>query len=379
MDSRINPFRVMDIVKAAGQYDDTIHFEVGQPDLPPPPGVKRALKKAIDRDMFSSYTESKGIYSLREAISRHYAREYDVDVDPDRILITPGTSVAFMVAYQLLLDVGKRVAIADPSYPCYRNFAYMVGAEPVLVEVGAKERYLMTPALLESMELRFDALHISSPSNPTGTLYRDHELKRLSEYCSQNGIGLICDELYHGLVYNDRAPSALEYSDEHIVINGFSKYFCMPGMRIGWMVLPEYLVRRAEIVAQNLYISASTLSQYAALEAFDYDYLEHVRETYRYRRDMVYERLNELFGVETPPEGAFYIWCDVSKYTSDSFDFSEKLLTEIHVAVTPGIDFGTDERMKRYLRFSYTRDEEHLREGLDRLGAYLGSIARNGG
>ena len=323
---KITPFRVMDLVRRAQAFDDTIHFEIGQPDLPPAPGVKRALMEAVEIGRFA-YTESLGLWALREKIATHYLHDYGIVVDPGRILITPGTSIAFMVAYVLLLPSGGTLAVSDPSYPCYRNFAYMVDAEPLFIPVGPENGYQLSPEMLEGYDVNL--LHISSPSNPTGTLYSGDNLQALSIFCRKNGIGFISDELYHGLVYGERAHTALEYSDDGIVINGSSKYFCMPGLRLGWMVLPEQLLRPAEIIAQNLFISAPTLSQYAALEAFDYNYLSTVRESFRQRRDYLYEALSPLFPIEMKPNGAFYIWCDVSKYTDDALAFADELLEKL--------------------------------------------------
>ena len=360
-------FRVMDLVREASRYEDTIHFEVGQPDLPPSPRVKRALIDAVTEDHFS-YTESLGLPQLREKIASHYHREYGVEVEPSRILLTPGTSIAFLVAYLLTLRHGEVLGMSDPSYPCYKNFAHMVDVEPLFMPIGREDSYQLTPAHLEPHTMQ--ALHISSPSNPTGTIYSSDNLKALIEYCEQKDIAFISDELYHGLVYDSKVATALEFSDDVIVINGFSKYFCMPGIRLGWMILPPQLVRPAEIIAQNLYISAPTLSQYAALEAFDYEHLYATREEFRARRDYLYEALSPYFQIDAKPDGAFYLWCDVSAYTDDAVEFSQELLREIHIAVTPGIDFGSNST-KHYLRFSYTRSIEHMREGVERLVEYL--------
>ncbi len=365
----LTPFYVMELVRRAQRYDDVIHFEVGQPDLPPPPGVRRALAAAVAEGRYA-YTESLGLYALREKIAAHYLHDYGVEIDPDRILFTPGTSLAFMVAYELLAGPGDRIGMQDPSYPCYKNFAAMVDAEAVFLPAGPEKGYRLDVSDLEGVEL--EVLHLSSPSNPTGTLYPAERLKAIVDHCRERGIAFVSDELYHGLVYETPAPSALEFGDDVIVINGFSKYFCMPGLRLGWMVLPEDLVRPAEIIAQNLFISAPTLSQYAALEAFDYGYLEAVRETFRKRRDFLYDALSELFPIDARPEGAFYLWCDVSAYREDAVAFSEELLEAIHIAVTPGIDFGRH-GTGHTLRFAYTREIDHLREGIERLKDYLHS------
>ncbi len=357
----------MDVVRKAQRYADTIHFEIGQPDLPPAPAVKEALHRAIDEDRFA-YTESLGLLALRERIAAHYRHDYGARVDPGRILIVPGTSTAFLIAYLLTLEQGGVLGLADPSYPCYKNFAHMVDVQPHFFPIDHTDGYQLTPEHLQGVHL--DALHISSPANPTGTVYSRENLQALAEYCRSEKITFISDELYHGLVYDEPASSALEFGDDVIVINGFSKYFTMPGLRLGWMVLPQPLVRPAEIIAQNLYISAPTLSQYAALEAFDYDYLSQVRETFRQRRDYLYEALNPLFPIDARPDGAFYLWADVSAYTDDAVVFADELLRECHVAVTPGIDFGTN-GTQHYLRFSYTREIGHMREGVERLLRYL--------
>jgi aspartate/methionine/tyrosine aminotransferase len=329
----------------------------------------------VERGRFA-YTESLGLSALRRKISEHYRRDYGVEVDPGRILVTPGTSLAFMVAYELLAGPGDRIGMQDPSYPCYKNFAAMVNAEAVFLPAGAEKNYRIDLEDLEGRELT--VLHLSSPSNPTGTLYPPEALERITAYCRERGITFVSDELYHGLVYDTTAHTALEFGDDVIVINGFSKYFCMPGLRLGWMILPEALVRPAEIIAQNLFISAPTLSQYAALEAFDYGYLEEVREAFRRRRDFLYGELEALFPVDARPEGAFYLWCDVSSLGSDAVALSETLLEAIHIAVTPGIDFGTHET-RHYLRFAYTREIDHLAEGVERLRRFLHERGGAGG
>ncbi len=364
---KLSSFIVMDIVREAQRFDDTIHFEVGQPDLPPPPAVIEASKRAIERLDFA-YTPSKGLVELREKIAKHYLNSYGVEIDIERILITPGTSTAFMMAYLLTLESGESVAMSDPSYPCYKNFAYMVDADPLAVPYGKEDGYLLTPEMLEGIEC--NVLHISSPSNPTGRIYDRESLKALSQYCKDRDITLISDELYHGLVYDSKECCALEFDDEAIVINGFSKYYCMPGFRTGWIIVPQELSRYAEIIAQNLYISAPTISQYAAIEAFDYKYLNSVRETFRQRRDYLYGALKDIFDIDAKPEGAFYLWCDISRYSDDSVAFAKRMLEDIHVAVTPGIDFGSY-GTKRYIRFAYTGEIEHMREGVERIREWI--------
>jgi len=364
---RFLPFYVMELVRKAQRYEDAVHFEIGQPDLAPPPGVREALRRNAEAGR-TDYTESLGLRALRERISEHYRHDYGIEVDPGRILVTPGTSIAFLIAYELLAGPGERIGVADPSYPCYKNFAAMVDAETVFLPAGKEKGFRLAPEDLEGKELKL--LHLSSPSNPTGTMYDGERMADLIRFCRERGIVFVSDELYHGLVYDAKSHTALEYSDEAIVINGFSKYFCMPGLRLGWMILPEELVRPAEILAQNLYISAPTLSQYAALEAFDYDYLTQVRETFRRRRDWLYAELKDIFEIDAKPDGAFYLWCDISRYGDDAVSLSERLLEELHVAVTPGIDFGVH-ATKHHLRFAYTREIEHMAEGVERIRTLL--------
>ncbi|MDU8923740.1 aminotransferase class I/II-fold pyridoxal phosphate-dependent enzyme [Pasteurellaceae bacterium LIM206] len=363
----MSAFIVMDIVREAGKYPDAIHFEIGQPDLPPSDKVKRALQQALANNAFA-YTESLGLLSLREEICRYYHRTYGVEINPNRVLLTPGTSGGFLVAYALTLVNGDKLGLTDPSYPCYKNFAYMMDIQPEFIPVDHSQRYQLGVEQLQGRPIK--ALQISSPANPTGNIYTAERLKALNEYCMANRIDFISDELYHGLVYDEQAATALQFNPNAYVINGFSKYFCMPGMRLGWLIVPENKVREAEIIAQNIFISAPTLSQYAALAAFDEEFLTAVRETFKARRDFLYEELKRLFTIEFKPQGAFYLWADVSEYTDDSYLFAKKMLREIHVAATPGIDFGTN-GTKHYLRFAYTRDIAHLREGVERMKTWL--------
>ncbi len=364
---KISSFIVMDIVKEAQKYENAIHFEIGQPDLMPSPKVKEALHEAINNNAFS-YTESLGLKSLRIKIKEHYKKTYDVNINEDQILLTPGTSGAFLVAYTLCLKHNQTLGMSDPSYPCYKNFAHMLDINPAFMKINKETNYELRVEHLKNKDL--NALQISSPANPTGNLYEKDTLASLIKYCNENKIAFISDELYHGLTYEQNAHTALEFSNDVFVINGFSKYYCMPGLRLGWIIVPKKHIRTAEKIAQNIFISAPTLSQYGALEAFDYEYLEDVKNTFKQRRDYLYKELNELFEVDAKPQGAFYLWVNVSKYTNDSFAFSKLLLKEIQVATTPGADFANVDA-NLYLRFAYTRDINHLKEGIKRLRAYL--------
>ncbi len=371
--SNFSSFIVMDILQKASLLDDVVHMEIGEPDLEPSPKVIQALEKAI-KDKKFYYTSSLGLPELREAISQHYWNYYGIDVSPERIAITVGTSGAFLVAYSIVMDFGDKVALADPSYPCYKNFAYMLGIEPVFVPVDESTNYQITFDMLRDLD-NIKALHISSPSNPTGTLYDDKTLRDLCDFCESRGIYLISDEIYHGLVYEKRERTVLEFFDKAIVINGFSKFFCMPGFRLGWMVLPQELVRKAEIVLQNLYISAPTLSQYAAIHAFDYEHLKNVKSVFKRRRDTLYQGIKEVFDIKAKPEGAFYIWASIEKYSENSYAFCMDLLEKTKVAITPGIDFGKN-NTKKHIRLAYTKDEKVLLEGIRRIRHYVEELKR---
>ncbi len=366
---KVSPFLVMDILKEAQSLGDVVHMEIGEPDLEPSPKVIEALERAI-KDRNFSYTPSLGLWELRERISKHYYDYYGVDVSPSRVIITTGTSSAFLIVYALLLDYGDKIVLSDPSYPCYKNFAYILDIEPLMVNVDHSTNYQITPDHLIDIK-GFKAIHISSPSNPTGNLYQEDNLKALCQFCDERGIYLISDEIYHGLVYDKKERTVLEFSQRAIVINGFSKAFCMPGFRLGWLILPdEDLVRKAELISQNLYISAPTISQYAALGAFDYEYLEHVRDTYKKRRDLLIKELDGVGEIDVYPEGAFYLWMDVSKYGMNSYELSMRLLREAKVAVTPGIDFGKN-NTDRFIRISFAKDGGTLQEGARRIRDYL--------
>ena len=369
----ISAFQVMDILKEANQYKDVVHFEIGEPDLLPSPKVVSALHRAVDEHRFG-YVNSLGIMPLREKISEHYLKTYGVSISPERILITVGTSGAFLVAYSMLLNRGERIALTDPSYPCYKNFAYLFDIEPVFIPLEPSNGFHLSMDSLKSVtDIR--ALHLPSPSNPLGTLYNGDELREIVEYCDEKKLHFISDEIYHGLSYDEKAHSALEYSDNAIVINGFSKLYAMPGLRLGWMIVPPHLVRQAEIVIQNVSISAPTISQYACIEAFDYPELEKSREIYKKRRDFLYSALQELFTIHARPDGAFYIWADISKYGLNSEDFAKVLLDKIHVGVTPGTDFGFHHTTD-HIRLAYTRNIDELKEGVNRLREFLPKLQK---
>jgi len=363
----LTPFIVMDIVKEAAKYNDVIHFEIGQPDLLPSLKVKEALLKATQENRFA-YTQTEGLEILREKIAAHYKKVYNIKIDSKNIILTPGTSGAFLLAYSLVLDYKKVLGFSDPGYPSYKNFSYILDINPLFINVDKNSNFCITKDHLKNKKL--EALQISNPSNPTGNIYEKESLKELIKYCEEKNIAFISDELYHGLTYESKVHSALEFSENVIVINGFSKYFCMPGFRLGWIIVPNKYLRKAIIMAQNLFISPPTLSQYAAIEAFDYEYLENVNKIFKKRRDFLYENLKDIFKIPIKPQGAFYIWADISKYSNNAFLFSKKLLKDIQVALTPGVDFGKN-NTENFVRFSYTTDIKNLKTGVERLKSYL--------
>jgi len=367
---RITPFMVMDILARARQMPDAIHMEVGEPDLPPSERVMEAYERAIRERRFH-YTPASGLPELRERIAGYYKDRYGVSVSPGRIIITPGTSGAFLVVFALLTDTKRRLVLSDPSYPCYKNFACFLDTEPIFIRVDKSTGYEIMPEHVKEHS-GTGAIMVSSPANPTGNLYREGTLRGLIEVCEERGIYFISDEIYHGLVYDRREHTALEFSDRAIVINGFSKYFCMPGFRVGWMILPDDLVRKAEIIVQNIFIAANTPAQYAALEAFDEDHLRYVRDTFRQRRDVLYKELKDIFSIDVMPDGAFYIWADIGRYSNDSMEFCRRLLDQKAVAITPGIDFGRN-RTQDHVRFAYTQDISILRTGVERIREFLGA------
>ena len=362
--SQVASFMVMDVLRAANERaaagDAVYHLEVGQPGTAAPAGVLDAAAEALRSDRIG-YTEALGIAPLRRAISQHYRDYYGVDFDPERIVVTTGSSGGFVLAFLSAFDAGDRVALATPGYPCYRNILFALDVEPVPLAAEAADRFQPTPALLDKAQRDgpLDGLIVASPSNPTGTMLQEEEFRALSDYCDAHGIRLISDEIYHGITYEHRAATALTCSDSAIVINSFSKYFSMTGWRIGWMVVPEDMLRTIECLKQNLFISAPTLSQHAACAAFECAEENDRRvDAYRANRDLLLNALPKAgFDRLAPADGAFYIYADVGELTNDSESFCRRILDETGVALTPGLDFDP-ERGNRYVRFSYAETGE---------------------
>lgn len=363
----IPPFLVMDIMQAAAEREAeqkaVYHLEVGQPGTPAPQGVLAAAKRALDENRLG-YTLSMGIPELRAAIAKHYAKTYNVDLDPARVVVTTGSSAGFVLSFLSAFDSGDRVAMASPGYPCYRNILSAFGIEPVLLLTEAEHRFQPTPELLEKAVREggpIDGLIIASPSNPTGTMIGPDEMSALTEYCRENNIRLISDEIYHGLTYESAASTALAFEENAVIINSFSKYFSMTGWRLGWMVIPEDLMRAVECLAQNLFISAPTLSQIGGVAAFDCeDELSANILKYKANRDLLLEQLPKAgFDRLAPVDGAFYIYADVVELTNDSLSFCRRILNETGVAIASGVDFDPD-RGHRYVRFSFAESAEQV-------------------
>ncbi|RTZ61565.1 MAG: pyridoxal phosphate-dependent aminotransferase [Gammaproteobacteria bacterium] len=369
----ITPFIVMEILEKAKELErrgrDIVHMEIGEPDLPPSPKVLEALKELKGANL--GYTDSLGIWELREAIARYYWETYGVDISPERVIVTTGTSGGFSLIFSALFEVGEGIVFTDPGYPCYKNFARVYCLKPLTAKVEKETDYELTPEVLEEINQPFKGFLVTSPSNPLGNIYKRETLKALVEYAHQRGKIFISDEIYHGLNYSAPVHTALEFGDDVIVVNGFSKYFCMPGFRLGWVVVPQRFVKPLRLVVQNLFISPPTPSQLLALKALeDRQYLREVRETFRKRRDYLYGELKKLFDIPVEPQGAFYIWANVGRYAKSGYEFSLKLLEEVGVATTPGVDFGNN-NTQSFVRFSYTSRLERLREGVRRIKLFL--------
>ncbi|MET0599474.1 MAG: aminotransferase class I/II-fold pyridoxal phosphate-dependent enzyme [Mesorhizobium sp.] len=371
----VEPFHAMDVLAEANRLKSLGHrvisMAVGQPSDPAPRAVRDAAARAL-ADGRIGYTDALGRVSLREAIATHYADHYGVAVSPGRIAVTTGSSAAFNLAFLTQFDVGDRVAIAAPGYPAYRNVMAALGLEVVEISLEGAG-YLSAAHVAETHRERpLKGVLFASPANPTGALIPPAELGRLVDLAAELDISVISDEIYHRLVYAGRDTTALAFGDQVTVINSFSKYYCMTGWRIGWMVLPEALVRPVERVQQSLYISAPDLSQIAATEAFGAtEELEAVKARYAANRAFLIDRLPQLeLPIAAPMDGAFYAYADVSRLTNDSMAFARRMLAEAHVAATPGHDF--DPRAgHRFMRFSYAGSPEEMAEAADRLAHWL--------
>jgi aspartate/methionine/tyrosine aminotransferase len=374
--SAVPPFIVMDVMLAAAareaQGHKVIHMEVGQPGTPAPRAAREAVRKALDRDTLG-YTLALGLPELRARIAQHYAERYGVAVSPDRVVVTTGSSAAFVLAFLALFDVGAKVGLPSPGYPCYRHILSALGQGTVLLTTDASARWMPTGAQVEAAvkSERIAGLVLASPANPTGTMLEPARLAEIAAACRRHRIWLVSDEIYHGLTYGMPEETALAHSSDAVVINSFSKYFSMTGWRIGWLIVPEALVRPIERLAQNLYISPPTVAQVAALGAFEgRDELEANKRVYAQNRALLLEELPKAgLGNILPADGAFYLYADVGDLTDDSIAFSKEMLHETGIAATPGVDFDT-ERGKRYVRFSYAGATADMAEAARRLATW---------
>jgi aspartate/methionine/tyrosine aminotransferase len=375
---RVEPFLAMDVLAAAAakerRGDSVVHMEVGQPSAPAPRVVREAAMRALEEGRIG-YTEALGIAPLRARIAQHYRDVYGVDVSPERVVVTTGSSAGFVLAFLALFDKGARVAISAPGYPAYRNILAALDLEPAPVSLRAATGWRMDASGIEQAhaEVPLRGVLAMSPANPSGTMIARDGLADIAATCRRNSLWFISDEIYHGLTYGEPAHSALEVEPEAVVINSFSKYYCMTGWRVGWLVVPEQLVRPMERLAQNLYISAPYLSQVAALAAFDAtEELEVVKAGYARARDVLLNELPRL-GISEfhPADGAFYIYADVARFTNDSIGFCRRMLDEAGVATTPGLDFD-HEQGAYHLRLSFAGGEEVCREAMVRLKTWLG-------
>ena len=375
--SDVPAFMVMDVVAAAARLEAAgrriIHMEIGQPAAAAPTSAIAAAQGALATGRIG-YTPALGNTSLRQRIARHYAERYGIDIDPERVVLTTGSSAAFMLAFLSMFEPGDRIAIASPSYPPYRNVLTALGCEAVPIEATAATRFALTPAALLAAhaERPLQGVLVASPANPTGTMMTPDALAALIRAAQAEGIAFISDEIYHGLDYAFPAQTALNISADAVVINSFSKYFCMTGWRIGWMVAPEPLVRPIERLQQNLAISVPALAQVAAEAAFDgCDEMEAVKHGYEVNRRILMEGLPRAgFDQFLPVDGAFYLYADVSRFCNDSLDFARRMLEEAGVAATPGADFDPVHG-RRFIRFCYAGATAEVAEAVERLTAWL--------
>ncbi len=373
----IDPFIVMDVMAEANRREaggeDIIHMEVGQPATPAPRAARERAMKALAAEERLGYTEALGLPILRERIARYVTERYGERIGPERVVVTAGSSAGFVLAFLAILEPGAALGLPSPGYPCYRQILKALGQRPHLIETSGQGRWMPTAADVDRLaEDSAAGLLLASPNNPTGTMVQGARLAELADACRRRGLWLISDEIYHGLEYDVPAETALQHSDEAIVVNSFSKYFSMTGWRIGWLVVPEALSRTIERLAQNLYISPPAISQIAALGAFDgIDELEAIKQRYARNRAMLLEELPRA-GLDAilPADGAFYLYADISRYTGDSASFAKTMLRETGVAATPGIDFDPD-RGGCYLRLCYAGMEDEMHEAARRIAGWL--------
>ncbi len=375
--SDVPPFIVMDVMSAAAQIEreggEVIHMEIGQPAAGAPSTAIAAAQKALAGGPIA-YTDALGIPSLRQRIARHYDETYGVAVDPERICVTTGSSGGFLLSFLSMFSAGDRVAVATPGYPAYYNILQALGVEVVEIETGPATRWSLTGEMIAAAHAKqpLNGVLVMSPGNPTGVVMTPAALADVTGVCERLGLWFISDEIYHGLTYEQPAESALKFLDDAVIVNSFSKYFCMTGWRIGWLVLPERLVRPIERLTQNFNISVPYLSQVAAEAAFEgRAEMEAVRAVYARSRDLLLRELPKIgLGSHLPIDGAFYAFIDVGHLTNDSAEFCRRMLQEAGVAATPGLDFDRS-RGSRYFRLSFAGSEESVARSIEQIGRWL--------
>ncbi len=377
--ANIAPFHVMALLARAKELEfqgrDIVHMEIGEPDFDSPQPILDAGIAAL-KSGATHYTPAQGLPELRLAIARHYYKNYGVAVAAEQVIVTPGSSGALQLIMNVLINPGEEVLLSDPGYPCNRHFVRLVEGRPVSINVDATTDYQLTAKqITENWSANTKAVMIATPSNPTGTVMQQSELQRIANLVAAKDGYLIVDEIYHGIEYgNDKLSSAFGINEHIFIVNSFSKYCGMTGWRLGWMIAPKVFVSVLDKLAQNIFLAPSTIAQYAALAAFlpeTQKILKDRVKEYRSRRNYLLASIIELgFAVKVKPEGAFYIYANCEKFSSDSFSFCQKLLEDIGVALTPGIDFGKNQAHK-HLRFAYTTSMERLKIGVDRLKNYL--------
>lgn len=375
--SDVEPFRAMDVVARAAAMsaagEDVIMMCVGQPGAPAPAAARQAAAKAIEKGRIG-YTPAKGIAPLRTRIARWYHQRYGVECDPERVVVTTGSSAGFILSFLACFDPGDRVGIPAPGYPAYRNILRALSLEPVEIFTRSEDRWVITPELLAQTHAQkpLAGVLIANPNNPNGTMMKPEAFKALGAKSSELGIRFLSDEIYHGITYGIGEVTALAFDPDAFIINSFSKYFCMTGWRIGWIVVPENMIDVIDRLQQNTFISAPEISQIAALAAFDgAEEMDALSKAYGENRALFIDRFAKLGFAEVQPiDGAFYAYADASPHTNDTSAFAARLLEEAKVAVTPGIDFDT-ERGHKWLRFSFCGAHEDMVEGLNRLQVWL--------
>ncbi len=376
--AKVSPFRVMTVMQRAAELEaegrKIVHMEVGEPDFSTAQPIIDAAKQALDRGL-THYTPAPGIPQLRDCLVEHYDQRYGVEVDRERILLTPGASGGLTLLANMLVAAGEGVLLSDPAYPCVRNFIYLMAAEPQLIPVGLEQNFQPSQTQLDHYcQPNTTNLWLASPSNPTGAIIERQQLQLACDWARSRQLHLLVDEIYHGLHYTDDLPTVLELDQSSFVVNSFSKYFGMTGWRLGWIVVPEAYIEIANILAQNLYISAPSIAQYAALVAFTEEtrvILEQRRQAFRDRRDFLTTALTEIgFELSNNIQGAFYIYANISNFSDDCEEFCTTMLEEHGVAITPGTDFG-DYKSREFVRIAFTTDMDNLKIAVERLQSAL--------